>query len=220
MIGFSFSEEQELFRRTVRDFGKTELAPKAAYWDQHEEFPYEQMPKMAQLGLTGLRIPAEYGGVGVDGMTAGIALEEVARADFACAGVLLLDALVGDMLTNYGSDDQKQRWLPPIAAGQAVSALGLTEPDAGTDAAALKMTASRDGDDFILNGEKSGISMANADVFVILARTDLHSDGRGRGISAFIMAGDAAGLTRSYLRDLGCKGTRRGTLTLDNVRLP
>lgn len=172
MIHFSFSEEQEYFRKMLREFAKEELLPNYTKWDRDKVFPKHLWKKLAELGVNGLRVPAEYGGSDADCVTTGIAAEEIGRGDFNLTYAVMLNALIAEILTNHASDDLKREWLPQLASGDKVFGIALTEPAAGTDAGGIKSTAVHKGDKYIINGEKSGISVATvADAFIVFAKT-------------------------------------------------
>ena len=219
MIDFSFTEEQELLRNTVRKFAQEELTPKYAKGDRNSLFPSEQVAKMAELGLFGLNIPNELGGRQADFVTIGIVVEEIGRGDFNCVLPLMMALFSGHALGEYGSEELKREWLPRIARGEKLLAVGATEPSAGSDLAHLRTKAVRDGDDYLLTGEKNSVSMCNADVFVVLARTN-PEDSSARGISALLVPRDLPGVSISDFRDLGCRSIARGTLSLEDVRIP
>lgn len=219
MLDFAFTAEQELFRRTVRDFAEKELRPLYARWDQTGEFPRELYAKAARLGLTGLLLPVEYGGQGADCVTTGIALEAVARGDFNLCPPLLNAALLGGIIAAHGTEEQKRRWLPPLAAGEETIGLGLTEPGAGSDAAAITTRALRQGDHYILRGEKTSITLGGvADVFIVYAKTQ--PEAGARGVSSFIVPRDSPGLSFTVFRDLGSRLTQRGSMAMDDTPVP
>ena len=216
-MDFAFSEEQELFRRTVRQFAKNELLPGYQERDRSNALPKDVLRKMGDLGLVGLRIPEEYGGADADYTMVGIASEEIARGDFSCAAFITNSVIPGEVLSRFGEDAVKQEWLPAIAAGEVSIAIGLTEPQVGSDAAALATRAERDGDHYVLTGEKSSTSLIESEAAIIWARTG----GAGaRGITAFLMPMDAPGVARSWFNDLGFRAMRRGAIHMDNVRIP
>jgi len=218
-MDLAFSPEQDELVRTLRQFARRELAPHSARWDRTGEFPWEAWRRMGELGLLGLRIPAAYGGQEADFLTFGIAMEEIGRGDFSCTYGIQLAGLAGEILGRSGSDAIKTRWLPPTASGLAVVALALTEPGAGSDAANLACRAERDGDGYVITGEKSGISLGMAaQAAVVFARTD--PAGRARGVTAFLVPLDLPGVSRSPLRDMGTRAIGRAVLAFDHVRLP
>jgi len=219
LLNFSFSEEQEALRQVVREFALRELLPRYGEWDRKGEFPREQWAKMGELGLTGISISPEYGGAGAGYVSAGIAAEEVARGDFNCAYAVLMNGLVGEILQQHGSEFLRREFLVPLARGEKVIGLALTEPDAGSDAASIKTVAVRDGDEYVLSGEKSGVSLVGvADAMVVFAKTDPTQ--RARGITAFIVPMDLPGVSRSTFSDMGNRPISRGSIFLDNVRIP
>ena len=171
-MDFALTAEQEELVKTLRAFARKELAPRSRDWDRTGEFPWSAWRQMGELGLLGLRIPAAYGGQESDYMTFGLAMEEVARGDFGCTYGIQLAGLAGEIVGATGTEEVKSRWLPPTARGEEVIALALTEPGAGSDAAHLACRAERDGDSYLITGEKSGISLAMAaQSAVLFART-------------------------------------------------
>ena len=218
-MDLAFSPEQDELVRTLRQFARRELAPHSAQWDRTGEFPWEAWRRMGELGLLGLRVPAAYGGQEADFLTFGIAMEEIGRGDFSCTYGIQLAGLAGEILGRSGSEAIKTRWLPPTASGEAVVALALTEPGAGSDAANLACRAERDGDGYVITGEKSGISLGMAaQAAIVFARTD--PGGRARGVTAFVVPLDLPGVSRSPLRDMGTRAIGRAVLAFDRVRLP
>jgi cyclohexanecarboxyl-CoA dehydrogenase len=174
---------------------------------------------MGELGLLGLRVPAAHGGQESDFVTFGIAMEEIGRGDFSCTYGLQLAGLAGEILGRSAPAELQARWLPPTARGEQVIALALTEPGAGSDAANLACRAERDGDDYLITGEKSGISLGMAaQAAIVFARTD--PAGRARGVTAFLVPLDQAGVSRSPLRDMGTRAIGRAVLAFDHVRVP
>jgi len=218
-MDLAFSPEQDELVRTLRHFARRELAPRSAHWDRTGEFPWEAWRRMGELGLLGLRVPEAYGGQAADFLTFGIAMEEIGRGDFSCTYGIQLAGLAGEILGRSGTEEIKTRWLPPTASGQAVVALALTEPGAGSDAANLACRAERDGDGYVITGEKSGISLGMAaQAAIVFARTD--PGGRARGVTAFVVPLDLPGVSRSPLRDMGTRAIGRAVLAFDRVRLP
>jgi cyclohexanecarboxyl-CoA dehydrogenase len=218
-MDLAFSPEQETLIRTLRSFARKELAPRSGQWDRSGEFPREAWRQMGELGLLGLRTPAAYGGQDADYLTFGIAMSEIARGDFSCTYGIQLAGLAGEILGRNGSEEIKSRWLPPTARGEAVIALALTEPGVGSDAANLACRAERDGDGYLITGEKSGISLGMvAQAAIVFARTD--PVGRARGVTAFLVPLDLPGVSRSPLRDMGSHAIARAVLAFDHVRVP
>lgn len=219
MLSFEFSEEQKGFIKTLREFVKKELAPYYTYWDRHEQFPAEPLKKMAELGLPGLKISPNYGGVGADNVTTGIAIEEISKGDFNCAGLIVMSCLVGEMIERTATEEIEAQWLPQIATGKKVVGIIVTEPHCGTDASALKARAVRKGDYYVLSGEKSAGSLVMAaDALIILAKTDPSAG--AKGVSAFLVPTDLPGVTKTPYQDMGSRGARRGSVFLDEVAIP
>ena len=217
-MDFALTTEQEELVRTLRAFARKELAPHSRDWDRTGEFPWKTWRQMGELGLLGLRIPAAYGGQESDYMTFGLAMEEIARGDFGATYGIQLAGLAGEIVGANGSDQIKRRWLPPTARGEEVIALALTEPGVGSDAAHLACRAEKDGGDYLITGEKSGISLAMAaQSAVLFARTGA---GGARGVTAFLVPLDLPGVSRSPLRDMGARAIVRGVLAFDHVRVP
>lgn len=218
-MDFRFSEIQESMAKVVRNFANKVLLPKYGYWDQKEEFPYEQWSKMADLDLLGLRVSAEYGGQETDSVTAGLLAEEIARGDFNCGYAVLMNCLVGDILDRFATENVKKNWLTKMVTGEKIICLALTEPHAGSDAAALTTKAVRKGDSYVLNGEKSAISLLRAShAAVVFAKTD--PTAKAKGISAFLVPLDGPGITIQSYPDMGSKAIVRGSLFLDDVTIP
>lgn len=217
-MDFGFTEEEEIFRRSVRRFAAERLAPHYQRHDKDKTFPERQLRECAEMGLLGLRIPESEGGSGQSCVVSGIAAEEVARADFNVAYFPLMYSLVAEVIALHASETVKRAWLAPMARGEVVVGLALTEPGAGSDAAALQCKAVREGDHYVLSGEKSSISFcARADLVAVFARTG--GPGAG-GISLFAVPTDLPGVSRTVYNSMGSKCLGRGSLFLDGVRVP
>jgi alkylation response protein AidB-like acyl-CoA dehydrogenase len=220
-MNLDLSEEQELLRRTMREFAAREIAPGAAARDEAAHFPSELIPKLAGLGLFGITIPQEYGGAGFDAFSGAMIIEEIARVDAAVALMLAAhNSLCAAHIVSFGSAAQKKKYLPALASGEKLGAWALTEPHSGSDAAALKTSAADHGDHWILNGEKQFITQGStAGLYVIMASTD---PARGKaGISAFIVERDTQGLKpRKPENKLGMRASDTAALHLDNLRVP
>jgi len=214
-VDFAFTAEQETFRRELRLFGQKSLAPHYQADDRAARMRPGLTREMAGMGLTGLRIPERFGGQEADALTTGLAAEEISRTDINACYVLLLAALNADILVANASGEQLARWLPPIAEGSALSALCLTEPERGSDAANLALRARADGDGWRLEGEKTSISLGmQADTGVVFARTG----GPGaRGVSAFYVDLHDRRVSRTPLDDLGGRAIGRASLHFDGV---
>lgn len=214
---FEFNEEQNLTRKSVYEFSKKELAPKASYWDAHEEFPWDRVGKMAEIGLTGLRLPAFYGGSEANLVIFGIALEEVARFDHNCAIILCGCNITGRVLLN-ASERIRDSYLPDIVKGRSILAFGASEPEAGSDIRGIRSTARRRDDDYIVSGEKSMITFAEvAQGFVVLVKTESES---GDGISCIFVEANRPGIDIQRLQGFGWRATKWGNVAFDDVRVP
>ncbi|MBI4333831.1 MAG: acyl-CoA/acyl-ACP dehydrogenase [Chloroflexi bacterium] len=213
---FELSEEQNLLKRTVHEFARTELAPRASYWDASSEFPWESVRKMAAIGLTGLRLPRQYGGAEAALTTTGIALEEVGRFDVSSAIILCSCNITGAVLS-HASESIRNAWLPGIARGETILAFAAAEPGAGSDVRALKTTAERQGDDYIVNGEKTMITFAGvARGILALVRTPSGKE----GISCILIEAGAPGVSVVPLQSSGWKATGWGNISFDGVMAP
>jgi alkylation response protein AidB-like acyl-CoA dehydrogenase len=220
-MDFAFSEQQQLLRQSVRDFARAEIAPHAQRWDKEERFPIELVPKLAHMGLLGIRIPEEYGGSGMDTMSYAICVEEIARVDGSIAlTVASHNGLGTGHVLSFGTEEQKRKYLPKAAAGEWLAAWALTEPGSGSDAAGLRTTAKRDGDGWILDGTKTFITQGSVGGFcVVLARSNPDVP-KQRGITAFVVEHGTPGFTASkHLLKLGCRASDTAELTLDGVRV-
>ena len=219
-MDLSLSDEQSSFREIAREFLDKEAVPHRVEWDRREAVDLAIVPKMAELGFFGLTIPEEYGGVGGDYVTYAIGMEELGRADSALRGIVSVSSgLVGKSILYFGTEEQKQEYLPRLANAEILGCFGLTEPDIGSDAGNLTTKARRDGDDWVLNGQKLFITNGTwADVALVFARTG--GDGP-RGISAFLVPTDADGFeAREIKGKLGLRGQATAELFLTDVRVP
>src|SRR5271155_3411438 len=220
-MNFDFDESHVLLRKSVREFARAEIAPYAVAWDSEERFPLELVPKLASMGLLGIRIPEEYGGSGMDTQAYALSIEEIARVDGSIAlTVASHNGLGTGHLLAFGTEAQKRRYLPMAASGESLAAWALTEPGSGSDAAALRTTARRDGTDWILNGSKTFITQGSVCGFCgVLARTNPDVPNRS-GITAFIVDRGTPGFTASkHLRKLGCRASDTAEIVLDEVRV-
>jgi alkylation response protein AidB-like acyl-CoA dehydrogenase len=221
-MDFELDEDQGLLRKSVREFARAEIAPNAQRWDREERFPTELVPKLARMGLLGIRIPEEFGGAGMSTQSYAICVEEIARVDGSMAlTVASHNGLGTSHILAFGTDEQRRKYLPKAATGEWLAAWALTEPGSGSDAAALRTTAVRDGDSWLLNGTKTFITQGSVGGFcVILARTSA-AGSKPHDITAFVVDRGTPGFTASkHLLKLGCRSSDTAELTLDNVRLP
>jgi glutaryl-CoA dehydrogenase (non-decarboxylating) len=220
-IDLSLTDENKLVQSTVRDFAEQEIEPNIREWDSKHEVHREVFSRMGELGFLGAPIPAEYGGSGLDYVSFGILCEELERADTAFRVAMSVHVGLNSLtLLQWGSEDQKQRYLVPQAKGEKLATFGLTEPGVGTDAASLTTTARRDGDAYVLNGQKAWISLADiADHFLVFASVDRTK--KHKGITAFIVERGMPGLsTRSIETKLGINAGNTGEIFMDDVRVP
>lgn len=214
---FELNEEQNLIQKSIHQFAKKELAPRASHWDASEEFPWESVKKMAEVGLTGLRLPKVYGGAEADLVTAGIAIEEVARFDHNCAVILCGSNITGRVLL-FASEKIKSTFLPEIAKGRYILAFGAAEPDAGSDLRAMKAVAKLQEDAWIVNGEKAMVTFAGvAHGFIILVRTEIEER---EGISCVFIERDRPGIDIQRLQGFGWRATSWGNVAFNEVRVP
>jgi butyryl-CoA dehydrogenase len=213
------TDEQRLLRDTARAFAQKELAPHAAEWDRAAQFPTAVLGELGRLGFMGMLVPPEYGGAGVDHVSYALAFEEIAAGDGGISTILSVNALCCGALLRYGSDEQKRRYLRPLATGDKLAAFCLTEPQAGSDAAAIKTRARRSGNRWVLSGTKQFItSGSTAQLALVFAVTD-PAAGR-HGISAFIVPTDAAGYRVTRLeKKLGQRASDTAQLAFDDIEL-
>ena len=217
-MNFDFDDETEEFRQSLKSFAQTELAPHYLSDAREGAFRPGLQKQLAQLGLFGLLIPEHFGGQGASYTISGIACEEIARADFNAGWLITNALLLSDILNTHGTEEQKQRWLPPIASGEQVPAICLTEPGHGTDAGALEMRAERHGDGWLLTGEKTSISWGmHAEFALVFARTG----GPGaRGISGFYVPLTAKEVSRTAFTDVGGRAIGRASIHFDGLYVP
>jgi alkylation response protein AidB-like acyl-CoA dehydrogenase len=220
-MDFRLTDEQRLLGKGVREFAETELRPHVREWDAAQHFPSEVMPSLAALGLLGIQIPELYGGAGLSALDYCICIEELARVDPAVAlSVAAHNGLCSAHIFMFGNEDQKQRFLVPLARGQTIGAWALTESTSGSDAAGMRTSAVRDGDGWVLNGAKTFTTHGRVgDVIVVMAVTDREA-GR-KGISAFIVDRGAAGLRAGKKEDkLGMRASDTSEVLFDDCRVP
>lgn len=219
-MDFELTETQRMLRDTCREFAERELVPNARRWDEEHHFPVEAVRKLGELGLMGVAVPEEWGGAGADNVSYALAMEEISRG-CASTGVIMSvnNSLYCDPILRYGTEEQKREWLVPFARGEKLGCFGLTEPDNGSDPAGLKTRAVRQGDDYLISGQKIFITNGTwADVCLVFARTG----GEGpKGISAFLVPTDSPGFERREIHGkLGLRGQATAEIFLDNVRVP
>ncbi|MFE7580995.1 acyl-CoA dehydrogenase family protein [Streptomyces gardneri] len=220
-MDLALSEEQEAVRRLAEDFVAREVTPHAVAWDRAEEVDRAIVKKLGAVGFLGLTIPEEYGGSGGDHLAYCLVTEELGRGDSSVRGIVSVSlGLVAKTLASWGTEEQKQAWLPRLASGEALGCFGLTEPGTGSDAGNLTTRAVRDGDDYVLSGTKMFITNGTwADLVLLFARTN---DTPGhKGVSAFLVPTDTPGLSRRAVHGkLGLRGQATAELVLEGVRVP
>jgi alkylation response protein AidB-like acyl-CoA dehydrogenase len=218
------TEEQKAIQQVAREFAAAEIAPYSVAWDRDAHFEPSLVGKLGELGFLGMMIPEEYDGMGLDTFTYVVALEEIAIVDASVAVMLSVhNSLPTQMLLKWGTAEQKERFLKPMARGELLGAFALSEPDAGSDAAALRTQAVRDGSDWILNGTKAWVSAGTkGDVILAMARTDSPEDRRGaRGISTFIITPDLPGFSIGKKEDkMGLRASPTVQLHFSDMRVP
>lgn len=217
---FGLTDVQIAVRKTARKFAENEILPVIDQYEREGRFPRDIVEKAADLGYLGAIIPEEYGGAGLDFVSYGIICEEIARADWVTASVISVqNSLVGSSILNFGTEEQKEKYLKPMARGQKLASAGLTEPGGGTDLANMRTVAKRDGDDYVLNGSKVFISHAsNADLILVFASIDRNL--KHKGVTAFIVEKGTPGLSVNPIR---LHGLRRGDvceLVFEDCRVP
>ncbi len=218
-MDFSLTEEQREIRTLARDFAQAEIEPHAADWDREHRFPRDLYGKLAELGLMGVCVPEEYGGAGADFLSYILVLEELSRAD---AGVGVTVAVHTSACTlpilTFGTDEQRARFVPPLARGEGIGAFALTEPEAGSDAGSIRTRAEPDGHGWRINGTKQWITNGSyASTFLVFARTDVDTEG-ARGVSAFLLDADHVTVTREEEK-LGLNSSSTVDLVIDGPRI-
>jgi hypothetical protein len=215
------SEEHQMIRDALRSFAQERLAPQAARWDREHVFPKDELKELAALGAFGVAVPEEYGGAGLDYVALALVLEEIAAGDGGTSTVISVNNCpVCSIAMMYASEEQKQRWLRPLASGELLGAFALTEPHTGSDAAALRTTATRDGDEYVINGSKQFITSGKyGDVAIVMAVTD-KAAGK-KGISAFWVPVDTPGyIVAGIEQKMGQHSSDTAQIVFDNCRIP
>ncbi|MGW0432112.1 acyl-CoA dehydrogenase family protein [Micromonospora sp. NPDC003197] len=221
-MDFTLTEEQQDFRALLRTFVDREIIPVAREWEHAGRYPTEIVRGMAEMGLFGITVPEEYGGLDLDPVSFALVFEELSRGWMGIAGILGSHSLACRMIAMHGTEEQKQAYLPDLATGVRRTGIGLTEPDAGTDLQGIRTTARLDGDHYVVNGTKMWITNARyADPLPVLVKTDPHATPAHTGMSVLLIDTTLEGF--QVLRDLpklGYKGTESCEILLDNVRVP
>ncbi|HZH35383.1 MAG TPA: acyl-CoA dehydrogenase family protein, partial [Pyrinomonadaceae bacterium] len=220
-MDFELNEDQRMVQAAVREFAQAEIAPRAREYDEQEKFPREQLNGLAEIGLLGMIIPEEYGGAGFDTVSYAVALEEIARADSSvCVIVGVTNSVCCFPILSFGTEEQKQKYLVPLARGEKLGAFCLSEPQAGSDATNLRCRAEKDGDFYVLNGTKSWVTNGGeADVYLVMAGTG-ESDGK-REVTAFLVDRDAPGLAVSSIEHkMGQRASQTAEMSFTDCRVP
>ncbi len=218
---YPLTTEHKMLRDAARDFAQKEIAPIAAEFDESGEFPYNTIKKMGALGFMGIEVPEEYGGAGMDSLSYVLALEEICKVD-AAHGVIMSvnNSLYCHGILKFGTEEQRKKFITPIASGEAIGAYSLTEPQSGSDAGTMKSRATRDGDFYILNGRKSWVTSGPvADYFVVFMMTD--PDKKQKGVSAFLVDGKTKGIVRGKKEPkLGIRASATSEIIFEDCRIP
>ena len=216
-----FSDDQRSLQQLIRDYCKKEIAPRAAHYDHSEEFPWDNVKGLAALGLMGMPIPEEYGGAGLDNLSYTLAVEEVSKACAATGAIMSIHISAGILpILLFGSEEQKKKYIPPMAAGGKIGAFALTEANAGSDAGAVRTTAVLDGESYVINGTKCFISNAGpAEIYSVFAKT---TPGKGvKGISGFIVEKGTSGFSIGKKEEkMGIRASATAELIFENCRIP
>jgi len=218
---FPFTKEHEMIRQAARDFAQNEIAPIAAEFDESGEFPYKTIMKMGKMGFMGIEVPEEYGGVGMDTLAYVLALEEISKADASHGTIMSVNnSLYCNALLKFGTEEQKQKFIKPVASGQAIGAYSLTEPMSGSDASTMRSRAEREGDSYIINGRKSWVTSAPvANYIVLFSMTDPQVG--HKGITAFLIETDQPGFSRAKKEPkLGIRASATSEIVFDDYRVP
>ena len=214
------SDDQRALRDAARRFARDRLLPGYQQREKAAVFDRALLAEIGGLGLIGADLPTEFGGLGVDGLTAGLIIEELAYGDFNIGSIVVVATLLGAILSRHASPDLARRWVPLLARGEATVALAITEPRGGSDAANLMLKARQDGDQFVINGEKTSVTFADvADAYLVFARTGRAEDG-ARGVTALLVPADTPGLRKTRFDDVGSLMLGRGSVFFDEVRVP
>jgi len=216
------TEQQKQIVAMIREFVERDVLPVAVEMDNKDEYPYEIVDKMAELGLFGITIPEKYGGMGLDYTTFAMIFEELCKGWMSISGTIGTHHIMSYVIAHYGTEEQKQRWLPKMARGQIRGGLALSEPNAGTDVQALETIAAKDGDEYIINGTKMFITNGeHGNAFALLAKTDKNAKPPYKGMSCLIVEKGAPGFTVSkHLDKLGYRGVDTAELVFQDFHVP
>ncbi|QCC50261.1 acyl-CoA dehydrogenase family protein [Halapricum salinum] len=221
-MDFELEDHQEQVREEVRKFAANEIEPVATEYDEAEKFPHEIVDKAAEMGLTGANIPMEYGGAGYSTLDVAIITEELFAVDPGIALSIIAASFGSDAIMGFGTEEQKERWLEPVAAGDAIMGTAISEPDTGSDVSSISTRAEKDGDEWVINGNKMWITNGTVgDYFVVMTKTDPEAEGRYNGFSQIVVESDRDGFEAEKITGkLGIRASDTAELIFDNVRVP
>jgi len=219
-MDFSFTPEQDQLREAARRFAAEKLAPRYAQREREARMEPEVLEEMGALGLIAPDMPEDMGGSAADGVTSAIVVEEIAKGDFNVSYVQLLGSLNAGLVARFAHPHVAREVVPEVCAGRALIALGLTEPSGGSDAANLRLRARKDGDSYVLDGEKTSISLVGQARWIVLFARSGGADDRARGVSAFLVDMEQKGVSRTRFNDVGSAAVGRGSVFFDGVRVP
>jgi len=221
-MDFELEDHQEQVREEVRKFAANEIEPVATEYDVAEKFPHEIVDKAAEMGLTGANIPMEYGGAGYSTLDVAIITEELFSVDPGIALSIIAASFGSDAIMGFGTEEQKERWLEPVAAGDAIMGTAISEPDTGSDVSSISTRAEKDGDEWVINGNKMWITNGTVgDYFVVMTKTDPDAEGRYNGFSQIVVESDRDGFEAEKITGkLGIRASDTAELIFDNVRVP
>ncbi|PSP48908.1 acyl-CoA dehydrogenase, partial [Halobacteriales archaeon QH_7_69_31] len=221
-MDFAITDEQAQIKEEVRKFAENEVKPHAKEYDRDEKFPHDIVDEAAKMGLCGATIPIEYGGAGYDALDSVLIAEELFAADPGIALSILATSFGTEAILEYGTDAQKEEYLEPVAAGEAISGAAISEPDTGSDVSSVSTRAEKDGDEWVINGNKMWITNGSVgDFFVTLCKTDPEADGRYNGFSQIIVESERGGFEADKITGkMGIRASDTAELVLDDVRVP
>jgi acyl-CoA dehydrogenase len=221
-MDYSLTPEQEAVREEVRRFAENEIEPVAGEYDEREEYPFEVMEKAAEMGLTGAGIPVEYGGVGYSSLELALVVEELFAVDPGIGLCITSAAFGADAIEAFGTDEQKEEFLRPVAEGEAVMGAAISEPDTGSDVSSVSTAAEKEGDEWVINGNKMWITNGSVgDYFVVMCRTDPDAEDRYAGFSQIVVESDRDGFSAEKITGkLGIRASDTAELVFDDVRVP
>ncbi|MFB6189430.1 MAG: acyl-CoA dehydrogenase family protein, partial [Halapricum sp.] len=221
-MDFELEDHQQQVRDEVRKFAENEIEPVATEYDTAEKYPYEVVEKAAEMGLTGANIPMEYGGAGYSTLDVAIITEELFSIDPGIALCIVAASFGADAIMGFGTDEQKERWLEPVAMGEAIMGTAISEPDTGSDVSSISTRAEKDGDEWVLNGTKMWITNGSVgDYFVVMCETDPEVEDRYSGFSQIIVEADREGFEAEKITGkMGIRASDTAELIFDDVRVP